>query len=207
MRAGLWVLKITISFEVSPLINRSSDGTISRLDLYLVLVENLAQHLHSLFQWNRMNIYKVSARVSISDSPAPRSRFGKTFSSSSSCPSETHERIRSGFPFLFYMTKNFFRNGISNLEWNCWETHAGVCTVTVMVIRRFSFEGNIMMTLKLDLKHISEREGKVSGGSGRRGQAGGSVESASSELLCGWDPDVRAWLLLYDQLDFIIDLI
>lgn len=42
-----------------------------------------------------------------------------------------------------------------------------------MVIRRFSFEGNIMMTLKLDMKHISEREGKVSGGSGCRGSGGG----------------------------------
>lgn len=149
----------------------SSDGTISRFELYLVLVKNLAQHpWTSFFPWNRMNIYKVPARATISNSPTPRSRFVETFSSSS--PSETHERIRSGFPFLFYMTKNFFRNGISNLEWNCWETHAGVCTVTVIVIRRISIEGNIMMTLKLDMKHISEREGKMSGGSGCGGRWG-----------------------------------
>lgn len=42
-----------------------------------------------------------------------------------------------------------------------------------MAIRRLSIEGNIMMTLKLDMKHISEREGKVSGGSGCGGQVGG----------------------------------
>lgn len=63
------------------------------------------------------------------------------------------------------------------------------------------------MTLKLDMKRISEREGV--GWEWVRGQAGGgaSAEAASSELFCGRDPDVRAGLLLYDQLDFIIDLI
>lgn len=45
-----------------------------------------------------------------------------------------------------------------------------------------------MMTLKLDMKHISEG-GKVSG---RSGYGGGQVEAASSELLCRRDPDVRA---------------
>lgn len=32
--------------------------------------------------------------------------------------------------------------------------------------KTFSFEGNIMMTLKLDMKHISEWEEKVAAGSG-----------------------------------------
>ncbi len=144
----------------------SSDGTISRFELYLVLVKNLAQHpWTSFFPWNRMNIYKVPPRAT---SPTPRLPVLASLRHSSSSPSEMHERIHSGFPFLFYMTNNFFRNGISNLEWNCWETHAGVCTVTVMVIRRLWIEGNIMMTLK----HISEREGKVSVGSGCGGQVG-----------------------------------
>lgn len=39
------------------------------------------------------------------------------------------------------------------------ETHAGVCTVTVMVIRLlFHLESNIMMTLKLDMKHICKKD-------------------------------------------------
>lgn len=50
-----------------------------------------------------------------------------------------------------------------------------------MVIRRFSFEGNIMMTLKLDMKHISEREGKVSGGSGCRGVRRGAPWSRRAQ--------------------------
>lgn len=51
-----------------------------------------------------------------------------------------------------------------------------------------------MMTLKLDMKHISEG-GKVSGRSGYGGgvgRLGCQVEAASSELLCRRDPDVRA---------------
>lgn len=35
----------------------------------------------------------------------------------------------------------------------------GMCTVTVMVIRLlFHFESNIMMTLKLDMKHICKKD-------------------------------------------------
>lgn len=38
-------------------------------------------------------------------------------------------------------------------------THAGVCTVTVRVIRLlFHLESNIMMTLKLDMKHICKKD-------------------------------------------------
>ena len=68
-----------------------------------------------------------------------------------------HKRIYS-FSLLFSLDK-FLWNGISSLEWICWETHAGVCTVTVMVIRLlFHLESNIMMTLKLDMKHICKKE-------------------------------------------------
>ncbi len=68
-----------------------------------------------------------------------------------------HKRIYS-FSLLFSVDK-FLWNGISSLEWICWETHAGVCTVTVMVIRLlFHLESNIMMTLKLDMKHICKKE-------------------------------------------------
>lgn len=68
-----------------------------------------------------------------------------------------HKRMYS-FPLLFSVVK-FLWNGISSLEWICWETHAGVCTVTVMVIRLlFHLESNIMMTLKLDMKHICKKE-------------------------------------------------
>lgn len=62
------------------------------------------------------------------------------------------------FSLLFFFDK-FLWNGISSLEWIFWETHAGVCTVTVIVIRLlFHLESNIMMTLKLDMKHISKKD-------------------------------------------------
>lgn len=67
-----------------------------------------------------------------------------------------------------------------------------MCTVTVMVIRRLSIEGNIMMTLKLDMKHISEKGRKGVGLEWVQGSGGSFVKAASSELLCGGDPDVRA---------------
>lgn len=68
-----------------------------------------------------------------------------------------HKMVYS-FSLLFSFDK-FLWNDISSLEWICWETHAGVCTVTVMVIRLlFHLESNIMMTLKLDMKHICKKE-------------------------------------------------
>lgn len=40
-----------------------------------------------------------------------------------------------------------------------WGGVGGVCTVTVMVIRLvFHLESNIMMTLKLDMKHICKKD-------------------------------------------------
>lgn len=50
----------------------------------------------------------------------------------------------------------------------------GVCTVTVMVIRLlFHLESNIMMTLKLDMKHICKKEVRRRGG--YLGLGGGSL--------------------------------
>lgn len=62
------------------------------------------------------------------------------------------------FPFCFNLT-NSFEMAFPVLNGFFWEPHAGVCTVTVMVIRLlFHLESNIMMTLKLDMKHICKKD-------------------------------------------------
>lgn len=62
---------------------------------------------------------------------------------------------------LFVFFDRFLWNGVSSLVWILLRTHAGVCTVTVMVIRLlFHLESNIMMTLKLDMKHICKKEAR-----------------------------------------------
>lgn len=52
----------------------SSDGTISRFELYLVLVKNLAH----LFSMKSNEHIQGSPSCHISNSPAPRSRFVET---------------------------------------------------------------------------------------------------------------------------------
>lgn len=76
----------------------------------------------------------------------------------------------------------------------------------------FHLESNIMMTLKLDMKHICKKE--VGEGvlwtwclGGRRGALHGHRTAGSSELLWGGDPNVGPGLLLDDQLDFVVDLL
>lgn len=127
-------------------------------------------HLARLFKCDLMNIYKVFQLGMICLCfpatsfwiPTPLSlQISVKHSDLQSVP--VHKRIYS-FSLLFSFDK-FLWNGISSLEWICWETHAGVCTVTVMVIRLlFHLESNIMMTLKLDMKHICKKEVRKGGG-------------------------------------------
>lgn len=58
-----------------------------------------------------------------------------------------------------------------------------MCTVTVMVIRlRFHLESNIMMTLKLDMKHICKKDTRRGWGGGLFSYLGGVSGRQGGEL-------------------------
>lgn len=100
------------------------------------------------FYWNPNSSLQISVNIRIFS----QSQFTK--------------RINS-FPFCFHLTNSFEMTFPVLNGFFFWETHAGVCTVTVMVIRLlFHLESNIMMTLKLDMKHICKKDM-------RRGWGGG----------------------------------
>lgn len=135
-------------------------------------------HLTCLFKCDLMNIYKVFQLGMIClcfpatsfFNPNSSLQISVKHSDLQSVP--VHKRIFS-FSLLFSFDRILW-NGISSLEWICWETHAGVCTVTVMVIRLlFHLESNIMMTLKLDMKHICKKEVRRGAIWAREGSLGG----------------------------------
>lgn len=157
------------------------------------------EHLQSVPTWYDLSL--VSLQIL---NPISSLQISIKHSDLQSVP--VHKRIYSSS--LLFSFDKFLWNGISSLEWICWKLMQGVCTVTVMVIRLlFHLESNIMMTLKLDMKHICKKEVRRGGYFGLGWglwEAGGELctdaerTAGSSELLWGGDPDVGPRLLLDD---------
>lgn len=109
------------------------------------------EHLQSVPTWYDLSLIPWNFFLNPNSSPD----FCKTFWSSVS-PSTRKDVFL--FPFVCgcqIPLEWHFQSWMDLLRNSC----RGVCTVTVMVIRLlFHLESNIMMTLKLDMKHICKKE-------------------------------------------------